>query len=134
MQAAQHGELTGVRHRIREWPLQKLLVSNLRGECAIRKILRQTFERLVETLNFRFERIQPLGDEIATVEKRARVADHAGHVPQQLMWSANVFRRAEIRIACRCATHRLLRAIREGSEKMPQELARFRHGLIMPMF
>ena len=56
MQATQHRELTGMGHGIRERPLQKLFVRNLRGECWIRKILRQAFERLVKALYLYFER------------------------------------------------------------------------------
>ena len=87
----------------------------------------QCGEQLVEPRDLLGERRQARRHERPTVQHRARVADHAGHVPHQLVRRTDVGARAELAERGRRVAERLLRAVRERREKVLEETPRLGH-------
>src|SRR5690242_5720674 len=78
-------------------------------------------------MNLFLERWKSLRSERIAVDEGPRVSYQSRHVPDQLVRSAHLVARGEIRKVWRRSSQRFLRPIRKRGEKMLQKSSRFSH-------
>lgn len=129
-QPAEDGELTGVRHCIRERPLQESfgrhLVEGTEGEVAA-----EPGEHLVESLKLVVQCHQRFGQIVAAFKESACVSDDVGHVSYKLAGCPHSRCRAVLTEPGWVTTDGLLGSIGKSGKKMAEDCAGRVHDAIM---
>lgn len=129
MKSSQHCNLSGVSHCVRQGALKKLLIAYRRGQRLVAEICEKSAKRLVKAVNFVVKIVESGRGERSSVDHCSRIAHQARHVPDELARSSHPVAGAEISEVVRRSAKRLLRAICECGEEVPEQPPRFRHLL-----
>ena len=119
-QTAKHGELSGVGHGVGERTLQQSFFGRPPQLGASHEMPPQVLDHRVEAHDFSSEIGQWFGSVAAAFEERARVTEHARHVPNETGGCSRPLANLEHTKEFRRPPKRFLRTVGERCEKMPQ--------------
>lgn len=119
-----------MRHGIGERTLKKTHGSGSCKHIATLQVSAQVGEHRMEASHLRDEVGLRLGPIAAADEKRARIAEHTRHVPDELRWRPYAGTDTKVTEVRGCVADCLLRSIGECGEKVPQERALVRIAIV----
>ena len=119
----EHRQLSGMRHRIGELSLKHLLFGQSVQRLIAVELFTQACEHVVKPLDLITKCLESVRAIFSSDKEGSRIPQNACHMAYQLHRSSHIIPRSKVRKIIRRPTERLLCAIRESPQKMPEHVA-----------